>query len=238
VPDSLSQGTLPQGLAQRFVDFSGDLDRSGLLAVVGTLGKLKEGRRERLEEGKLGGPSTSVSVSGTQYFKVPASGPLQPQAVLIGGTKGKLGVEFDLQLARLPDGKERRQSMTANPAPVEEGMLALWVLAPRHRGKGLELLHVVAFDPTQDTGADARGTFVDAMRDFVAINQRVHDLKQAIAALEQAVGPEAQTKARDALRAVLDAKFEPRRPELQSVASSQLWPFEKRAKDRLGDAGK
>ncbi len=58
----------------RFIDFSEDLDRKSLIAIVGPIDKLKEGKRERIEEGKLGNASGSTSVSGTQYFKVPVTG--------------------------------------------------------------------------------------------------------------------------------------------------------------------
>jgi hypothetical protein len=76
------------------------------------------------------------------------------------------------------------------------------------------------------------------MRDYAAINQRLSDLKRALAVLEEAKGGEAETRARDALRAVVDTKFELKQPELQPVVAAKLWPYEKRAKDRLGEPGK
>src|SRR5262245_25092036 len=85
---------MAQSPQQRFIDFSEDLDRKSLVAVVGGIDKLKEGKRERIEEGKLGNASGSVSVSGTQYFKVPVTGQIQPRAVLIGSGKDKVTLEF------------------------------------------------------------------------------------------------------------------------------------------------
>lgn len=227
---------MTQSSQQRFIDFSEDLDRRSLIAVVGPIDKLKEGKRERLDEGKLGNSSGSVSVSGTQYFKVPVTGQIQPRTMLIGSSKDKVTLEFDQQVARLPDGKERRQAMTGNAPQIEAATLALWVLVPRDKGRGMELLHVVPFDAAQDKGADAEGAFTDTMRDFVAINQRLHGLKQALADLEGAKNAEAKAKARDALRAIVDAKFECQRPDVQAMATGKLLPYEKRARDRLSES--
>jgi hypothetical protein len=227
------QPSLPQNPQQRFLDLSDELDRRGLVAVVGTLDKLKEGKRERLEDGKLGNSTSNVSVSGTQYFKVAVTTQVVARAVLLGAGKDKLPLEFDLQVARLPDGKERRQAMTANAPQLQDGTLALWVLAPRDKGKGMEILHVVPFDPAQDKGDEA--AFTDAMRDAVGCSQRLGALKKALADFEGARDAAAKSKARDALRALVEAKFETKRPELQVLADTRLAPYEKRARDRLAE---
>jgi hypothetical protein len=229
---------LRSGPEQRCVDCSDDLLVPDVVAVVATLGKLKEGRRERLPDGSLGSATQHVSVSGTQYFKVPVTAPLEPRTQLVGKTGDKPAIGFDLQLARRPDGKERRQSLTGNGAAIEPGMLALWVLAPQPKGKGYRVLHVIPFDPMVDKGADPEQTFIDTMRDFMLVNQRVRDLKRAIADLEHAADEKARQQARDALSAVLDTRTGLVRPELQSLVATRVWPYEKRARELLGrDAG-
>ena len=74
------------------------------------------------------------------------------------------------------------------------------------------------------------------MRDVVACSERLRELKKALSDFEQARDAAAKARARDALRAVVETKFETRRPELQAVAAGRLDPYEKRARDRLSSS--
>ena len=71
----------------QFVEFHRDIDRPGAVVVVGRLGKCKEGRREKLENGQLGGGGTVSSISGTQFFKVPLTTTLVVRKALGGEVK-------------------------------------------------------------------------------------------------------------------------------------------------------
>lgn len=224
---------LPIGMAQRYVDFSADLERPQVSVVLGRLGELKEGKRERLPDAVLGSSTAQVSVSGTQYFKVPATAALEVDRQLAGrALPGKAKLEFELQLARLPDGKERRQVIGGNGAPLEKGMLALWVveLWPRH--KGLQVLHVIPFDPDAERGEGAERAFVDTMHDYVTVNLRVRDLRLAIAAVDAAEG-DARLVAKAALQKLLDQKPELRRPANDGLLAQHVAPLETRARNRL-----
>ena len=139
----------PASPQMRYVDFSHDLERPGVTAMVGRLGKLKKGKRERIKAGgRLGGKASQTSVSGTQYYKVPVRAKIVDETVLAGAKpKGKVELEFDLQIARLPNGSEHRQSMTGNGAALQDGQLALWVVEKRPKARRLALLHVIPFHP-------------------------------------------------------------------------------------------
>jgi hypothetical protein len=218
----------------RFVDFSQELERPQVTVCLGTLGDLKEGKRERLPDAVLGNSRAQVSVSGTQYFKVPAQAPIEVQTLLAGkAVSGKPRLEFELQLARLPDGKEQRQTLTADGTPLQQGMLALWVLEPAPKKKGLSLLHVIAFDDKQFQGGDAKESFADTMRDLVTVNLRVRDLRTAIAAVDAAQTPAEAGKARAALAEVLAKQPELKRPADDALLQQQAGPWQQRAEKRL-----
>jgi len=237
----LSAPVSPQ---MRFVDFHRQLDQPGVIVTVGRLGKLKEGKRERLPDGKLGGSNAVTVVSGTQYFEVPVTTTLQPQ-VIFGETDDDddLHLQFKLQLARLPDGSEQRQALTGNGARLEQGTLALYVVAPAAKGKQrktLALLHVIPFDAKVDQGPDAEARFVDAMRDFYVVNRRVADLERALAAVDAAGDGEARTEARKAALAHLKELVE-HPPELHVSQNDPLLiqhagPLQARAEKRLAEA--
>ena len=227
---------LPAATPQaRYIDFSQDLDRPGVVVVTGKLGKGKEGKRERLEDGQLGAAGAVSQVSGTQYFNVPVTNTITPRAVLFGKAD-KLQLLFDLQLARLPDGKERRQAMTSTGAALEDEMLGLFVVAPRPKGKGLELLHVIPFDAKVDKGANGELQFADSMHDFCEVNRRVHALRAALDAVDKAADPAAKKTALSALQEVVDQKLELRQSQNDGLLSQHVGPLEVRAKKRLADA--
>jgi hypothetical protein len=241
----LTMSASPQ---MRYVDFHAQLDRPGVVVAVGRLGRCREGRRERLEDGKLGGGTTVTSVSGTQYFVVPVTTTLQPQ-VVFGKDDGdskrreRLRLQFDIQLARLPDGSEQRQVRTGNGARLEEGTLALFVVAPAAKDKkqkGLDLLHVIPFDAKLDPGPDGEAKFVDAMRDFYIVNRRVADLEQALAAFDAADEGEAGASARQAalarLKELVDHPPELRISQNDPLLVQHAGPLQARAQKRLAEA--
>lgn len=229
-----AQVSRPGAGGQRFVDFSADLAHAGAVVAVGTLGKWKEGKRERLADGQLGGGGQVTSVGGTQYFKVPVTAALQPRAVLHGKADG-ITVMFDVQLARLPDGKERRQTTTGTP--IAEDTLALFVVVPRDK-RGFELRAVVVFDKNVDKGTDGEGTFVDSMHDYYTVNRRKHELTEAIAVFDRAKDEAGKKAAAAALRTLLAKKPELKQPQHDGLLAMHVAPIEARAHKRLTELDK
>jgi len=231
-------GQSPSHLAQagRYVDFHQALADPNVAVVVGTLGKPKEGKRERLAEGQLGGAGSVSSVSGTQYFKVPVTAKVQVRSTFQGKVDNP-ALAFDVQVARLPDGKEQRQTMLPNAAKLGDGTLALFVLRPRPKGKGHELVGVIPFDEQVDAAQDAEAGFVDTMHDFYVVNRHVLDLEQALRAFDEAAAGKAREDAARLLQQLVT-----KRPELKQVANDNLWAqhagaLEARARQRLAEAG-
>lgn len=226
---------MPVSQQMRFVDFHRDLARSDVVVVVGTLGKGKEGRRERIADGQLGGLGRVMAIGGTTYFKVPVQAPVQVRATF-AGKPDKPVVGYEVQLARLPDGKEQRQSTTGTAAPMDEGMLALFVMVPGDKKKGLDLVHVIPFDKNVDKGADAEAMFLDTMADFVAVNRRMLELENAIAALDKAADAGGKAKALAALQEVVTHPFQPKVAANDGLVTQHVAPLEQRAKKRIADA--
>lgn len=227
-----AQVSLPAAGGQRFVDWSQELAHPGTVVVVGTLGKWKEGKRERQADGQLGGAGEVSSVSGTQYFKVPVTATLQPRLVLQGKADG-LVLGFDIQVARLPDGKERRQLQGG--VTIEEDALALFVLTPKAK-KGFDVRATIPFDKSVDKGGDAEALFLDSMRDYDTVNRRMHELREALAAVDRQKDDAGRKTALAALRALLDKKPELRRPGNDTLLMQHVAPLEQRAEKRLREA--
>lgn len=222
----------------RYVDFSKDLGRPGVSAVVGRLGKLKEGRRERLKEARLGGGGTQMSVSGTQYWKVPVRARIADPVVLLGPEPGgRLDLAFDLQVARLPDGGEHRQSMTGNGAALADDALALWVVERPRKGRRCELLHVIPFHPKADAARDGRdetAVFTANMTDFCAVNNRVAELRRVLAATKDPK-PDGLKRAVEELRAVTKDELEMNEPKHDVLVRTHVAPLRKRALARIAE---
>lgn len=221
----------------RYVDYAGELDDPELVVAVGKLGSWKEGKRERLADGKLGGGGSVSSVGGTQYFKVPATATLSPR-LLLRGKNGKVTVGFDLQVARLPDGKDQRQLLQDGAVALSEDTLALFVLQKRDKQKHYAMLHVLPFDPKVDKGSDGELQFVDAMRDVHTINDRVHALTQALDAYDKAAEGSLRSKALLQLGYLLDQKPEMKQPRNDGLLQQHCGPLEQRAKKRVDEAAK
>ncbi len=219
----------------RYVDYAGELDDPELVVAVGKLASWKEGKRERLADGKLGGGGSVSSVGGTQYFKVPATATLQPR-LLLRGKNGKVQVAFDLQVARLPDGKDQRQLLQDGAVSLTEDTLALFVLQKRDKQKHHTLLHVLPFDPKVDKGSDGELQFVDAMRDVHTINGRVQALTKALDAYDKADDGAPRDKALLQLGYLLDQKPEMKQPRNDGLLQQHCGPLEQRAKKRIDDA--
>lgn len=238
-PPKLPDVSLPAmnlaGGGGRYVDYAGELDDPELVVAVGKLASWKEGKRERLADGKLGGGGSVSSVGGTQYFKVPATATLSPR-LLLRGKNGKVQVAFDLQVARLPDGKDQRQLLQDGAVTLTEDTLALFVLQKRDKQKHHALLHVLPFDPKVDKGSDGELQFVDAMRDVHTINGRVHALTQALDAYDKAEDGAPRDKALSALRQLLEQKPEMKQPRNDGLLQQHCGPLEQRAKKRIDDA--
>lgn len=217
---------------QRFVDFSADLDRVGVLVAVGALGKGREGRREKITDGKLGGGGSVVEVSGTQYFKATVTMPIEVRKALVGTPATKPTLQFELQIARLPDGSERRQLRDAAGTPIGDGLIGLFVLAPEPKGKHLRLLHVLAYDPKSDPQGEAG--FGDFARDVVAVNQHIAALRAGLAAVDAAKGDDAVAAAKKALQGLVDKRPEMLRTDDDVLLGSFVAPLEERARKRLG----
>jgi len=232
-PAALLAATKP-GASDRYVDFHADLERPGLAVVMGTLGKLKEGKRERMEDGKLGGDGAASAVSGTQYFKTTATAPIDVQKALLGAPAQKPQLQFELQIARLPDGKERRQLMTSRGTAIAEGALAMFVIDTAQKGKPAQLLQMVLFDPKAWDGGKT-APFFDAMTDVVAVNQHVRALEQAIAAVDAQKGEDAIKAAKEALQKLVDKRPEMKRTDDDMLLSTHVAPLEQRAKKRLAE---
>jgi hypothetical protein len=222
-----------KGPAARWVDFHAELDRPGLTAVIGTLGRLKEGKRERQPDGKLGGSTASASVSGTQYFKAAATAPVDVQKTLLGAPAEKPSLQFELQIARLPDGKERRQLTNGSGAAIADGALGMFVFDPAAKGKSAQLIALVPFDAAQFQGSRAEAEFGDAMADVVAVNVYLHALESALAAVDAAKGDDALARARAELKARLDKRPEMKRTDDEQLLSTHAGPLEARARKRL-----
>lgn len=222
------------GAGGRYVDYASELDDPDLVVAVGKLGTWKEGKRERLADGKLGGGGAVSSVGGTQYFKVPATATLQPRLVL-RGKNGKVPVAIDIQVARLPDGKEQRQLLQDGAVTLTEDTLALFVLQKREKQKQYALLHVLPFDPKVDKGSDGELQFVDAMRDIDTVNRRVHALTQALDAYDKADDGPPRDKALATLRQMVEQKPELKQPRNDGLLQQHCGPLEQRAKKRLDE---
>lgn len=219
----------------KYIEFSKELEHPSTVVVVGRLGKWKEGKRERLADGQLGGAGAVSVVSGTQFFKVPVTTTLQPR-VTFQGKADKPTLQFEVQLARLPDGKEQRQVRTGNGASIGEDTLALFVLMQRPKQKGLDLVAVLPFDKEQHKGSDPEAAFVDAMRDVYTVNRRVFDLEHALAAVDGAREDAAKKAALQALKELVDKKPELKVPANDGWLSQYAGPLEVRAQKRLADA--
>ena len=229
-----SNGSRNQQKGPLFVDFSEDLNRPRVVVVIGTMDKIKEGRRQKLKdkEAHLGSGNAVSRVAGTQFFKVAARSKVKVGVCLAGKHPGRsVALAFDMQLARLPDGSYRRQMMQSTRTELKPGMAAMWVLG-KGKKKGYRVLHVIE-QPRKGRGDKPPSrAFEEDMRDFVGINQRIAGLKQALEVARQ-------KRAKDPKAAVqILEKALGRRLELENETNDRLLgmhvrPWERRARKLL-----
>lgn len=228
--------TLAVSPQMRFVDFSKDLDRNGITVVLGKLGKCKEGKRERLADGQLGGAGAGES---GEWHPI-----LQGACASLDRREDhplRQGRQAADQLRRPAGATPRRQGTTPgddrNGAALEDDMLALWVLAPRAKGKGLQLLHVIPFDKKVDKGPYGELQFGDAMSDYYTVNRRVDVTTFAPRWRPWRRPPtrRARKKQLAALRELLEQKVGTAPKRERCAADPARGPLEARAQKRLAE---
>lgn len=224
---------MPNGPEQRYVDFAAKIDQKGFAVVIGSLGKKKEGKREKLPDGQLGGGNSVAVVSGTQFFKVVATAALEAQETMHGELPAKPQLAFELQLARMPDGTERRQLMDGKGSPIEDGSYGAFLVEMPPKGKALQLVRFVPFVADHYATTEPKEAFRLELADFVALNRHVANLKAALAAVDEARNEAQRKTALEALKAAVDARPKAQRSEDEGLFATHAGPLEQRAKALL-----
>jgi len=233
----LQKGKAKDLVAFPFVDFSAALAKADTAVVIGRLGKVSEGRRERMkdDEGDLteaGG--ATVKTSGTMFYRVASTARLAVVKPLVGiGKEPALPLAFDVQSARLDRGGNRRHFLVKPRVPCEDGMLGLFVL---QKDKGVwDVAQVVRHEAPADAPPDAEQTFLKRAEDLLLINQRLLDLRAALddAAFQKERGERKAGAAK--LRTALDKRVRMLAEEDLAVLHAQVGPLEKRARELLGE---
>ncbi len=234
-----AQGSLNKPKGALFIDFSADLMRPDVTVVFGTLDKLKQGRRRKIKDGDahLGTGNSVVGISGTQFYRVPVKSKVKVETWLGGQKFGKtLKLAFEIQLARLPNGSYQRQMLTSGRARLAEGMVALWVLAKEK--KTFKVLHAIPQPknmPRRGSTPPARA-FEEDMRDYVAINKRIADLRAAVSRAKDRRKAKDEAGARKILKEALDKRLELENDD-DRLARQHVGPWERRAKKLLREVG-
>ena len=224
--------------SQRFLDLGSKLDQKGFAVVLGTLSKAKESKREKLEDGKLGGASMVSVVSGTQWFKTQVTGTMLVRELLYGTLPQKAAIQFEQQVARLPDGKEKRQLRDDSGAELVEGTLGAFVVELGAKGMPLQLVRFVPFDSSHYASTDAEAAFAEEMADMVAVNVHVAALRQRLTMLDEARDEAAAKGAREALTDQLGKRPTMKRTEDEILLTVHAAPLEQRAQKALDAAAK
>jgi len=224
----VAQSMAPTG---RFIDFHEDLKRHDVAVVFGTLGSLKEGKKERLkpeEAGGLGEGGAQVVVSGAVFYRVKATGKLEAAEVHCGlGSAGeKIPIAFEMNTATLPSGDKKRHLIgPEDRAELFEETVALFVLE-KPPGKAATIRRVTRFEAkSPEDLAKAK----DVAADWYAINRAKLDLLVATEEATTLRDRGDKSGAIEKLRAVLDAKRTWRRLESDGVASQALSAARSRA---------
>lgn len=229
--------TATLGKTAEFHDLSGLAAEPAVLFVVGELQRLKEGRRERLEDNTdLGGAGTSMQISGTVYYKVAATFAIDVYENLRGELPRNATVRCELQMARLPSGDYQRRFRVGSRHLASEGMRALFVV---RKAKGsYELADLVPADPVHDKGDLAR-SFATRAADLVAVAGRLAELREACALADRLRDkPDALAAKVETLRALLDKKVELRDPAHERWVQTHAGPLERALREKLDGAGK
>ncbi|MFN0207221.1 MAG: hypothetical protein ACKVS6_13030 [Planctomycetota bacterium] len=228
-------GTISTMLGSRagFVDFSEELAKPGVAVVFGTMTKVTEGRRERIE-GDLGIGNSKVVNMGTVFYKIESTGEINITEAFFGEVKGKsVTVAFDLQLARLFDGKESRQILS-NPKHVfETPLTGIWVLEKEKNKKNYRVSRLDKFDIKAEKSADPDTVMRKRANDRFGINRRKADYVALLDSYNVAKTDKDKGNIAKKLKAALDNKPKWQLVETDSIANGQLAPYEKRAKEAV-----
>jgi hypothetical protein len=226
----------PQLPAPGFLDFADDLGRRNVAVVAGTLARISEGRRERMKEGdgRLGEGTAVLDVAGTAFHRVQAAARLQALTVHAGEVKEResLAVAFELQAAVKPDGTKTRHFLLTPRVACEDGMLGLFVLEKEGARGGWRVAKVLR----AGTGARAEpaAAFLQRCADVVALNRRMHALREAIEAAKRLREAKDDAAAAQALEQALAGEPELQREDSQPLRAQHVAPLERRARELLG----
>lgn len=220
-----------------FVDLSPHLGQRDVTVAIGTIDRLKDGKRERLKDGTdLGGLGSSMQVSGTVFYKIQATFAPKLTEVLAGDPlKSGTRVHCELQAATLPSGERQQRFRTESRALADEDALALFVL--RKGKRGFEVAEVVVADPALDKGAgesgDLAASFTKRAHDVFAVSQRMHRLRDALEVADSLLARDTKASATVPLRDLLAEKPSLAEPTHEAWLSMHCGPLERALKDKL-----
>jgi hypothetical protein len=223
------------------MDFAEDLRKPGTAAVLGTITKYTESKRERIseKEADLGEMGNFAKMSGTIYYKAEAQAELAISESFCGDAKGKsVAAAFTLQLARVLDGSERIQVLSKPKVNFVTPLTGLFVLEREKGKKTFRVARLLRFDAAKETSSDPIATFRKRAQDVYGINRRHADFLDAFDAADALRLKKDLAGAAKKLHEVLDAKKKWQLPESDSAANLRLAPFEKRAKEDLAEIEK
>ncbi len=215
-----------------FIDISTHLDARDVVVAIGTLDRLKDGKRERLKEGAdLGGAGTSMQIAGTVFYKVEATFVPKLDDVLFGqAPKANTTVRCELQVATMPSGERQARFKTESRALATEDALALLVL--RKGKRGYEVAEVVVADAAIDKG-DLATSFGKRARDVFTVCDRMRKLRDAGEMADRLLATGAKAAATVPLRTLLAEKPTLAEPTHDAWLSMHCGPLERALKDKL-----
>lgn len=220
-----------------FVDLSPHLGQRDVVVGIGTIDRLKDGKRERLKDGTdLGGLGSSMQVAGTVFHKIQATFAPKLSEVLLGEPlKSGATVRCELQAATLPSGERQQRFRTESRALASEDALALFVL--RKGKRGFEVAEVVAADAAIDKGAGGSGDlaagFAKRAHDVFTVSQRMQRLRDALEGAESLLARGGKPEATVPLRALLAEKPTLAEPTHEAWLSMHCGPLERALRDKL-----
>ena len=215
---------VPQDAGPRFLDFSVALSRRDVVVAIGTVGKVQEGKRERMKDGEaqLGEGGMVVNEAGTVFYKVQAGAKVTITKPLHGTKETSLQVGFPMQWAKLNDGSIKRHLLLTPRVEVREDSPLLLVLE-KEKGNYKVL---AAMRSTQKE--ESPQAFAQRAEDVFAINVFQKTLREAIATAQELEGSDAK-KALATLREGLARKPKLLAESSEMQLSMHAGPIEKRA---------
>jgi hypothetical protein len=220
-----------------FIDFSEELAKPGVAVVFGALSKFTEGKKERIE-GDLGIGNSKVVNMGTVFYKIECTGEIGVTDAFFGDVKGKsVAVEFDLQLAKLFDGKEQRQILTNPRHTFETPFTALWVLEKEKGKKNYRITRAEKFDPKNEKSADPATVIRKRAGDHYGINRRKADFAVLLNNYDLAKDKKDRENLAKKMKSMLENKPKWQLVETDTLANFQLASYEKRAQEAVEESG-